>query len=79
MITADPVEIRDRRERDVAATGRLRDINETNIEQDQNLNVQAFEVLIASGQLPSHSEILQNAEGQAHILGSAILADIVES
>lgn len=77
MITADSADIRSRRERDITATGRLRDIHEANIEQDQRLNVQKFESLVALGQLPSHSEILQNVEGQAHLLGAAILADII--
>ena len=74
MVTADPTDIRARRERDIAATGRVRDINEPNIRQDQKLNVQKFESLVVAGELPASAEIVQNAEGLAHELGQLILA-----
>lgn len=77
MITADPVDIRARRERDIAATGRVRDINERNIRHDQELNVQEFESLVASGELPLSAELQHNAEGLAHELGELVLSKIL--
>lgn len=77
MVTANPADIRTRRERDIAATGRVRDIDEFNIRQDQELNVQEFESLIAAAHIPSNAEVVSNDEGLAHQLGELVLAKIL--
>jgi len=74
MLTADPTNIRDWRELDMATNGRRRDLSIENIGLDQQLNVDRFTVLIDRGALPSESQIIENRAGLIHDIGKRMLS-----
>lgn len=64
MLLASPGMISQWRHEDGIRTGRMRDLSEANIAQDQQANLDYFNELIADGSLPSNSEVFHNEDGK---------------
>lgn len=64
MLLASPDTISRWRHEDGVRTGRMRDLSEANIAQDQQANLDYFNELAETGALPASSEVFHNEDGK---------------
>lgn len=76
MIVADPSDIKRWHRGDEASTGRKREITESEIAEQQLLNVREFETLIDRDAIPPTSEILHNIDGRMQEVKATIAEKI---
>lgn len=64
MLLANPGTISRWRHEDGVRTGRMRDMSEDNITQDQQANLDYFNELVKRGALPSNSQVFHNEDNK---------------
>lgn len=64
MIVAEPSAIKSWHRGDEVLTGRRREIAESDIAEQQSLNVREFEALVDRGAIPPVSQIIENHDGR---------------